>query len=204
MFATSDIKVILGAHNLSIPVETGKESFDVKSIHIHKDWNILSEDYDADIAILDLDREVSFSNFIQPICLFELEQEILDISRGYSVGFGLDENGKIQSVLKYTETPIENDNFKCVKSKLEIGKLMKFRSFCAGDREISGVCSGDSGSGLFVKHRGIYYIRGIVSVSLQNNEYCDIDNYAVFTNVPSFFDWIREKNYQSNSSQSNR
>jgi len=204
MFATSDIKVILGAHDLSIPEETGKQTIDVKSIFIHKDWNTTAEDNDADIAILGLKREVSFSNFIQPICLFELEQEILDISRGYLVGFGLDENRKFQSILKYTEIPIENDNYKCVRGKPEIGTLMQFRSFCAGDREISGACSGDSGSGLFVKHRGIYYIRGIVSASLQNNEYCDIDNYSVFTNVPSFFDWIREKIYQSNSSQSNR
>jgi len=36
---------------------------------IHDDWNTMSDDYDADIAVLRLDKPVSFNKRIQAVCL---------------------------------------------------------------------------------------------------------------------------------------
>lgn len=43
-----------------------------------------------------------------------------------------------------------------------------------------------------MKYSGKYYLRGIVSASLFDQELfmCDTRNYAVFTDVAAFNDWI--------------
>jgi Trypsin len=54
---------------------------------------------------------------------------------------------------------------------------------------------GDSGSGLFIKIGSAYYLRGIVSSSLfDENRNCDVQNYAVYTDVPKFLKWINNPN----------
>lgn len=42
---------------------------DVKSIHVHPEWKVDAEKWDADLAILVLDEAVLFTRFIQPVCL---------------------------------------------------------------------------------------------------------------------------------------
>ena len=77
-------------------------------------------------------------------------------------------------------------------------KISSNRSFCGGSRDGSGVCMGDSGNGLFVEYSGIYFLRGIVSSSLYTKSNCDVYNFAVFTNVLKFFDWIVDRASSSN------
>ena len=57
---------------------------------------------------------------------------------------------------------------------------------------LRGPCNGDSGGGFVVKSDGKWYLRGVVSSALYNNELfmCDTHNYAVFTDVAQFKDWI--------------
>jgi len=53
---------------------------------------------------------------------------------------------------------------------------------------------GDSGGGFFVRHNGIFYLKGIVSSSLidRSTFSCDITAYALFTNVLKFIEWIAD------------
>lgn len=56
--------------------------------------------------------------------------------------------------------------------------------------------SGDSGSGLFIKKGEKWLIRGIVSASLKDDTLkCDVHNYAVFTDVSQYVEWIRDYLY---------
>jgi hypothetical protein len=50
-------------------VERGAVQQSVDKIHIHPDWNYLSEKWDADIAVLTFTKTVEFDAYIQPICL---------------------------------------------------------------------------------------------------------------------------------------
>ncbi|XP_070504845.1 CD109 antigen-like isoform X2 [Chironomus tepperi] len=143
--------------------------------------------------MLTLKKHVRFSSYIKPICLIPLESNIAEISEGYEVGFGQNQNEEYENDLKYVKMPIELSNEKCFLTNPEIVKLSSLRTFCAGNRNGSSVCLGDSGSGLFVEHEGVNYLRGIVSASLSFNLKCDANNYAVFTNVQKFYYWITNR-----------
>jgi secreted trypsin-like serine protease len=192
-----DITVVVGAHNLSIAHERGKFSVGVKNIELHEGWNTSGDSFDADIAMLTLVDEMPFNQFIQPICLVDSKSILSRIWNGYAVGYGKSEKDH-ENVLKSLLIPIAPSNEECFYTEETLMKISSNRSFCGGSRDGSGVCMGDSGNGLFAEHSGIYYLRGIVSSSLYSNNNCDIYNFAVFTNVLEFFDWIWERASSSN------
>ncbi|XP_070504760.1 thioester-containing protein 1 allele R1-like [Chironomus tepperi] len=194
-YTTDNITVVLGAHNFNVD-EPGRVYSEISSINVHEDWNTTSESHDADIAMLTLKENVRFSSYIQPICLIPPESNIAEITYGYAVGYGLNENRNLENVLKYVKMPIELSNEECFYTNHVLLSLSSRRTFCAGDRNGSGVCQGDSGNGLFVKYRGVHYLRGIVSASIADPEGCDTYNYAVFTNVIKFHEWIKNIIYQ--------
>ena len=181
----------LGVYNISASFERGRTSVDVESIKIHPDWNINSESYDSDVAILTLADDINFNRYVQPICLFESDSVIMSITKGYSVSHrrtGYDED--VKNVLNKKDVPIQNSNEECFLSSQDLEQLSSQRTFCAGHRNGTGECIGDGGNGVFVVHSNTYYLRGITSAALSSLDGCDLYNYAVFTNVPRFNDWI--------------
>lgn len=70
-----DVLVLLGRFNLNLPVERRSESREVEEIVVHEDWKSYSKNVDGDLAILILDYEVRFTNFIRPICLVDEKQD---------------------------------------------------------------------------------------------------------------------------------
>ncbi|XP_070509118.1 serine protease gd-like [Chironomus tepperi] len=183
-----EILVLVGVHDLNIPHEVGKVSFAVKNITVHPDWHPLIQSYDADIAILELDGEVHFTNYIQPICLAAPESSAASITLGLVVGFG-SEIVDFENIARKVNMPIHSYK-DCAESR-DHESLVSHRTICGGYANGTGVCRGDSGSGLIVKSNGIYYLRGIVSSSLRGGEYeCNVHAYSVFTDVTKFYDWI--------------
>lgn len=44
---------------------------------------------------------------------------------------------------------------------------------------------------MIVKYNNVFFLRGIVSASLTNDQFkCDVNNYATYTNILKFTDWI--------------
>jgi secreted trypsin-like serine protease len=64
----SDLEVLLGKQDLTKD-ESGSERRNVINIIVHEDWNHTDTRYDADIAILVLNRGVFFTQYITPVCL---------------------------------------------------------------------------------------------------------------------------------------
>ena len=65
--------------------------------------------------------------------------------------------------------------------------MLSHRGICGGYANGTGVCTGDSGSGLIVVHDGIYYLRGIVSASLNGPlSGCNLRAYSIFTDIMEF------------------
>jgi hypothetical protein len=186
-----EIAIILGGHNLKSFIEEGRETKFPSKIHIHPDWNPHIETFDADIALLELPKPVTYSSYIQPICLwespFEPPQDL-----GVVVGYGKSEDStKIhENIPKVIDVPIQTQE-NCFLSNPALVSISSTRTFCGGYRGGTGVCNGDSGGGLVIQLNNVFYLRGIVSSSLIRDFSCDLENYSIFTNVLKFKNWIK-------------
>lgn len=155
----------------------------------HPDWHPRIQSYDADIAILELDGHVHFNNFIQPICIAAPEFTPSSIVLGLVIGFGKSEFSDVENVARKINMPIHS--YKTCAESSDHESLLSHRAICGGYANGTGVCVGDSGSGLIVRHNGAYYLRGIVSASLHGDQFgCNVHAYSVFTDVTKFYDWI--------------
>jgi len=67
------------------------------------------------------------------------------------------------------------------------------RAFCGGSAKGFTSCRENIGNGLIVNNGSVFYLRGIVSVSLRKSYLGCRDNaFALFTDVSKFYDWINE------------
>lgn len=59
----------------------------------------------------------------------------------------------------------------------------------------TSVCNGDSGGGMIFEYDDVYYIRGIVSLSVsrEDKEVCNAKEYVIFTDVAKYISWIKDK-----------
>jgi len=182
---------LLGVHNLQKKDSSLSISADIESIYVHKHWNIDVESFDGDIAILKLVDEIQFNNFVRPICLADEYSKVIEVSTGIVVGFGLTENGTPSEIANKLEIAI-TDYHSCIAKNPDISTFASGRTFCGGPADGRGVCSGDSGSGVYVKHNEIFYLRGLVSSSLVNKNFqCDTYKQAIFTDVTQYHRWIK-------------
>jgi len=189
-FTAADIQVTVGAHNLSLSHEIGKQTIAVRKIISHPDWNPKIPSFDADIALLELDEKITFSGYVQPICLISPGSDMEYITKGIVAGFGKSEFNEYEQVARFIDTPIHSYQ-NCLQSQAH-QSLLSHRMFCGGHANGSGVCVGDSGSGLHVVYKNTFYLRGIVSASLHGSTYgCNVDAYAVFTDAMKHIKFIK-------------
>ncbi|XP_070489969.1 uncharacterized protein [Chironomus tepperi] len=182
--------ILLGIHDLKTSIEIGRIPYAIQKVNIHPDWNPLTVSFDADIAVLVIERDITFNEYIQPICM--PKSNINDIKTGLIVGYGKSEDEKKihENIPKIINTPIHT-NEHCFLNNLNLVKISSERTFCGGSGTGVGACRGDSGNGLYVTDGNAYYLRGIVSSSIIGGRYgCDVDTYAVFTDVTKYVDWI--------------
>lgn len=188
-----NVLAVFGAHDLLDTYEAGRFALSPKKIFMHDDWNPLTVEYDADIALLQFETEsIHFNAFVQPICLWNFENEP-SVTEGIVTGWGKSENASRlhETVPKQVTAPIQA-NEDCFLDTRALVPLSSKRTFCAGLRNGSGVCTGDSGGGLFIKVDDVYHLKGIVSSSLIKDGGCDVSKNAVYTNVLKYTDWIKD------------
>ncbi|XP_053547477.1 suppressor of tumorigenicity 14 protein [Bombina bombina] len=157
----------------------------IKRIVAHKDFSDFT--YDNDIAVLELERPVTYTDFIQPICI---PDSSYDFPAGKSIwvtGWGaLSEGGSGAGILQKAEIRIINQT-ECNKF---LDDQLTVRMICAGF--LTGgidACQGDSGGPLSsVENNGKVYLAGIVSWG----EGCARRNKpGVYTKVSKMRDWIK-------------
>lgn len=59
-----DIAAVLGRHNIAVSHEQGSATRTLSRLVIHPDWDSSEMKYDADLAVLVMNRKVEFSSFI--------------------------------------------------------------------------------------------------------------------------------------------
>lgn len=187
-----DVFALFGAHNLSNYFETERYTLSPRKITLHENCNPFTSQYDSDISLLEFEiGSILFINFVQPICLSTSEIELAK-TEGIVTGWRISENNEYGNVPKLMNAAIE-PNEKCLPGNPTLAAISSTTTFCAGQRNGSGVCHGDSGNGLFVEFEDNYYLKGIVSSSLTKDGSCDVSRNAVYTNVPQLIDWIENK-----------
>lgn len=169
---------MMGAYNISRKIEPGRITTRVKSIQINQKWDPLMTQYSGDLAILKLIDRVTVSEFVNPICIGNIQ--ISHATSGVVTGWGIYDNTNIPSeVPRKLEISIIND-LECLQNNPGLLHIFSNNSFCAG-RIDAGVCRGDSGSGFYVQQNGKYYLRGVVSSSTFRQ--CSDSNVAIYSDV---------------------
>ncbi|XP_066591543.1 uncharacterized protein [Prorops nasuta] len=148
-----------------------------------------------DIALLKLKTPLELTALVRPICLDwdnTYEHAQLRVGQtGKAVGWGKTQEGIASESLQEVNLPFVPYD-QCLSAvPTDFRGYITSDKFCAGYLNGSSLCEGDSGGGLCFQMNGIWYLRGIVSVSPVKNDYCDYESYVGFTYVSSFRDWIR-------------
>lgn len=186
--------MLFGAHDLLDHHESSRYSLTPEKIIIHNDWNPHIKSFDADVSLLKFEEgSIHFNAFVQPICLWDSPNEPTE-TEGIVIGWGQSEDlTKFhENVPKLVKVPILTNGY-CLPGEGKLADLSSNRTFCAGLKNGSGVCFGDSGGGLLIKVNEAYHLKGIMSSSLTKGDVCDVSRYAIYTNVLKFRDWIEER-----------
>lgn len=152
-----------------------------------------STNYSNDVALLHLDRSVTFSDYVKPICLPVANTNTEYAYAGYAMeiaGWGNTEQ------IRFGGSPVKMKavlNVLPTASCREIYSQIISGQLCAGGDSPASTCHGDSGGPLMLlQENGFgnssYYLTGIVSLgsSTCNNR----GRPMVFTRVEQYIPWI--------------
>ncbi|XP_012221794.1 serine protease gd-like isoform X2 [Linepithema humile] len=193
----SVLYVSLGRYRLREWYEPGSVNREIVSYTIHPDYTHMGNG-DSDLAILVLRTPVQFSPTIKPVCMWFGQTNLQSVvnKSGYVIGWGRDEFGNpYLAEPRMTRVPIVSQE-ECLWSDMRFAGFTSNRTFCAGLRDGSGPCNGDSGSGLVLHDAtGRYQLRGIVSRSLydHNELTCDLTQYVIYVDVAKYISWIQQQ-----------
>ncbi|KAL4217908.1 Enteropeptidase [Mactra antiquata] len=180
--------VKLGANNREAN-ETTQHVIKVEAIESHSEHVYFKKN---DIALLQLESPVTYTKYIQPICLPEPDDHLPLHAECYTVGWGkVKWDGEYAEVLQQLKMTLW-DTQKCNSSIAWDGEV--YDTFlCAGYYSgIRSICKGDSGGSLLCKDkRGTWKIIGVASYVAN---YCNMtERPNIYTNVTQMLLWITEK-----------
>ncbi|XP_034952205.1 modular serine protease-like [Chelonus insularis] len=194
------IKVIFNGFSSNFTINEFDENAQIRqvsSIKLQQAYQDHEGNYGSDIAILILTEPVILTANIKPICLnwspeSDISLRILDI--GLVAGMGITENDTFSEKLREVAVKIISNEECQTSQKRDFKKYLTYTTFCAGWRNGSAVCNGDSGGGLALPrpNSSIWDLYGIVSISPRRlqNSFCDPKYYTVFTKVSIYSTWI--------------
>uniref|UniRef100_A0A336LU43 CSON004787 protein n=1 Tax=Culicoides sonorensis TaxID=179676 RepID=A0A336LU43_CULSO len=189
------VSIQLGKHNLNV-FDSNTVEYQVFRLIIHPEYSPI--DLQDDLALVRLETVVEFTQFIFPACLWKAEKKSLDNvigKKGTVVGWGLTEDDGLAEILNAGTMPVVSF-IDCLESDRDFfGPFLSDFNYCAGYRNGTSVCNGDSGGGMFFQENGLWTLRGLVSFSSvrEDRDVCNPKNYVIFTDVAKYLDWI-EKN----------
>ncbi|GMT36696.1 hypothetical protein PFISCL1PPCAC_27993, partial [Pristionchus fissidentatus] len=169
-----------------------KNVYESKQTIVHKEYN--ETNYEHDIALLELDRNITYSSTVSPICLVSADQDVHIDQEGWLIGFGhyIDETtnelvAETSNVLREAHVPLARHS-DCSGSWGNVEKVI-----CAGGKGL-GAGKGDSGGPFMLQSvNGTWYQVGVVSFGKKDKEIADGDTIGGYTSVGHYCDWIEEQ-----------
>ncbi|XP_017783329.1 PREDICTED: venom protease-like [Nicrophorus vespilloides] len=182
--------VRLGDLNLKLDTDNAQpQDYGIKRMIKYPEYNRRQSYHD--LALLELDRKVNFTDYVKPACLNveknPINDEVLTATGWGRTQFGGDNSDHLQKI-KIFETKNSDCTFKYkYDPKLTLGIVDDWQ-ICASAPGID-TCQGDSGGPLqkrFSYHHTIY---GVTSFG----KACGLANFpGVYTRISYYIDWIEE------------
>uniref|UniRef100_A0A182Q050 Peptidase S1 domain-containing protein n=1 Tax=Anopheles farauti TaxID=69004 RepID=A0A182Q050_9DIPT len=183
--------VQLGQHQLWESSLTGREA------------RVLEVETSSDsmMALLKLEVDVQYDDYIQPICLpsgpanetANSNGEIRIGGTGVIAGYGqTDPDGNPSAFLQATLMPIVDSGL-CVIYRI-FDKHEAHSMFCAGHGNGTNACRGDEGGGFYEEsQQGIWTLTGVIGKINVYRKRCDPYGYVGLANVLHYLEWIVER-----------
>ncbi|XP_066579276.1 serine protease 53 [Amia ocellicauda] len=167
-----------------------EQSRGVQQITIHPSYN--SATHNNDLALMRLSSPVSFTNYIQPVCLADSNSTFYNgtncwVTGWGNIAFGVSLGGN--QTLQEVQMPIiGNKQCGCLNDVAFGAGSISSNMLCAGLLQGGkDSCQGDSGGPLVFKQGSVWVQGGIVSFG----EGCALPNLpGVYTRVSQYKDWI--------------
>uniref|UniRef100_A0A8C0HR69 Coagulation factor IX n=1 Tax=Buteo japonicus TaxID=224669 RepID=A0A8C0HR69_9AVES len=155
----------------------------------HPTYNATINKHHNDIALLELDRPLSFNSYVTPICIGsrEFTNALLKHGTGTVSGWGSTLfRGRPATILQILKVPFV-DRPTCLKST---STTILQNMFCAGfPTGGSDTCGGDSGGPYTTEIEGTWFLTGITS---WGEECAKPGKYGIYTRVSKYLKWIKE------------
>jgi len=184
-----DTLVLVGDNNLWSKGSENRQVFKVKRFIKRQDF--IRKTLQNDIAILELSKDIKFSNAVLPVCLPTNQEEEYVGQSATITGWG--------ATIAYEDKPPKNQAFSDILKETSVTVLNSTDVNCARDslndsvtklcayKEGTDACQGDSGGPLTVLVDGVYTLIGVVSYG----EGCAVKNHpGIYTRVTNFLPWI--------------
>ncbi|KAM7094989.1 coagulation factor IX [Ciconia maguari] len=183
-----NVTAVAGEYNTNEDDNTEQRRKVVKVLP-HPTYNATINKHHNDIALLELDRPLSFNSYVTPICIGsrEFTNALLKHGMGTVSGWGSTLfRGRPATVLQILKVPFV-DRPTCLKST---STTILQNMFCAGfPAGGSDTCGGDSGGPYTTEIEGTWFLTGITS---WGEECAKPGKYGIYTRVSKYLKWIKE------------
>ncbi|XP_022707253.1 uncharacterized protein LOC111270994 isoform X3 [Varroa jacobsoni] len=188
----NDISLALGKHDQT-KEEDNEVIAKIEKFYIHPDFD--PSTYDSDLALIRMNIEIQFTDYIMPICLGEADFirktffNYKDLRYGAVAGWGkLSEGGGQPRFLQEIKLPLVEPD----KCRASTTHPVTSNMFCAGyNQDIVGdACKGDSGGGFTVESAGRWYAIGVVSWGVGCGR---AGHYGFYIKLDNYHTWIKDR-----------
>ncbi|NXI60948.1 ENTK Enteropeptidase, partial [Anseranas semipalmata] len=182
-------KAVLGLHDQLNMTHPSIVVQNINQILINPHYKKLTKD--SDIALMHLQYKVQYTDYIQPVCLPEKNQNFLPGINCFIAGWGATTNeGATSNILQEAEVPLILTE-KCQQWMPEYS--ITENMICAGyDNGGVDSCQGDSGGPLMFEDDNKWVLVGVTSFGYK----CALPQRpGIYVRVTMFVDWIQNTIY---------
>ncbi|XP_055366989.1 transmembrane protease serine 9-like [Betta splendens] len=186
-FPASSVTAVLGLQTLS-GSNPNAQRLALSQVIVHSNYN--SNTNDNDICLLQLASAVTFTSYIQPVCLAAPGSTFYNGTDSWVTGWGVTSSGSVtvsQTLMEVEIPVVGNRQCNCDYGIGSITNNMICAGLSAGGKDS---CQGDSGGPMVSKQSGRWIQSGIVSFGNQ----CALPNFpGVYTRVSQYQSWINSQ-----------
>ncbi|CAB3372954.1 Hypothetical predicted protein [Cloeon dipterum] len=193
-----ELNVTIGKYDRSQTHVRGMQTKTPSKLVIHP--NYTKGELHSDIGLLIFNDGFELTEHVRPICLWNEDTSLdhIDGRLGVVVGYGLDAKRTFPSILQEAKLKIRTHLACYFNGRRFFKKNVKpGENFCAGYRNGTKGCPGDSGGSLSIKKDDRWFIRGAVAFGKTNisivegkKEQICLDSFGIFVDIAYYLDWI--------------